>query len=118
MEKRKIEPNDLYEFPLPYDVTCSPDGKYAAYLFAFLNKEKDCCESELRVLCLETGEEKVLTATRDVGAYKWISSTEIMFSSRRSNRRREAQISTSFLWKEERRKKSCLFREYVQCRNS
>lgn len=85
MEKRKIEPNDLYEFPLPYDVTCSPDGKYAAYLFAFLNKEKDCCESELRVLCLETGEEKVLTATRDVGAYKWISSTEIIFSSRRSN---------------------------------
>lgn len=85
MEKKKVGVQDIYEYPLPYDIGCSPDGTYAAYLFAVIDKEKDGYGSDLRVRDLKTGKETILTRSGDVNAYKWISDTEIMFSSKRGN---------------------------------
>ncbi|WP_227865264.1 MULTISPECIES: hypothetical protein [unclassified Clostridioides] len=83
MEKLKIESSDIYEYLFPHDISCSPDGKYIAYIISNINEEKDCYEHDLYVMEIKTKKQIHLTQTRDVTAFSWISNTELFFTSKR-----------------------------------
>lgn len=83
MGKKKVQSKDLYSYSYPHDVSCSLNGKYAAYLMTHMDEEKDGYIHDIQVLDIASGEILELTQSKDVTAFQWITEDEILFATKR-----------------------------------
>lgn len=84
MEKLRIKSTDIFCYEFPHDIACSPNGTYIGFILSHINKENDNYEHDIVVMNRLTREQKPLTQTKDITSFRWISDTEILFTSARN----------------------------------
>lgn len=88
MSSLNIAAEDLYTYKFPHDISCSPDGLYAACLVTQMDKGKDGYQHDICLLSLKDGKKIMLTQTGDIGAFSWISADDIIFQSARDGQKK------------------------------